>query len=268
MRWCFPARNRIIAALAHTDDRGRGGAAIGLAHHGRDRLRHRARGRRGPRARHGVALGGHQRAAARRRHRHPRRRRRARRRGRASIATRPRVLHLAPRLRALLGEVADGRDTLAALTAPPARCARRSRPSTELELLGHLRRVAGGPLRGHSAVTPTVRLATISMVARWYSSGMKVNHRCCRALGGSQGPSRRARVRRRHRARADGGQRCARGRGCRRACESRMARTVSTSSPDDADPLDHGAGARADRAEAALTADTSVVVAALSALAR
>jgi DNA processing protein len=54
------------------------------------------------------------------------------------------VLHLEPRLRALLGAVADGRDTLAALAGAPAEVAPMLAALTELELLGHLRRVAGG----------------------------------------------------------------------------------------------------------------------------
>ena len=54
------------------------------------------------------------------------------------------VLHLEPRLRALLGAVADGRDTLAALAGAPAEVAPTLAALTELELLGHLRRAAGG----------------------------------------------------------------------------------------------------------------------------
>jgi DNA processing protein len=49
-----------------------------------------------------------------------------------------------PRLRDLLGAVADGRDTLAALTCLPGDVAPTLAALTELELLGHLRRVAGG----------------------------------------------------------------------------------------------------------------------------
>jgi DNA processing protein len=49
-----------------------------------------------------------------------------------------------PRLRDVLGAVADGRDTLAALTRTPADVAPTLAALTELELLGHLRRVAGG----------------------------------------------------------------------------------------------------------------------------
>jgi DNA processing protein len=54
------------------------------------------------------------------------------------------VLHLEPRLRALLGEVADGRDTLAALAGAPGEVAPTLAALTELELLGHLRRATGG----------------------------------------------------------------------------------------------------------------------------
>ena len=56
----------------------------------------------------------------------------------------PAPLHLAPRLRDLLGEVADGRDTLAALTRFPSDVHPTLAALTELELLGHLRRAAGG----------------------------------------------------------------------------------------------------------------------------
>jgi DNA processing protein len=53
-------------------------------------------------------------------------------------------LHLEPRLRELLGEVASGRDTLAALAAAPGEVGPTLAGLTELELLGHLRRSAGG----------------------------------------------------------------------------------------------------------------------------
>jgi DNA processing protein len=56
----------------------------------------------------------------------------------------PTLLHLEPHLRALLGAVADGRDTLAALTARNAQIGPTLAALTELELLGHLRRVPGG----------------------------------------------------------------------------------------------------------------------------
>jgi DNA processing protein len=52
--------------------------------------------------------------------------------------------HLEPRLRYLLRDVADGRDTLAALSRVPGDVAATLAALTELELLGHLRRVAGG----------------------------------------------------------------------------------------------------------------------------
>jgi DNA processing protein len=56
----------------------------------------------------------------------------------------PPLLHLEPRLRELLRDVADGRDTLAALSRVPGDVAPTLAALTELELLGHLRRVAGG----------------------------------------------------------------------------------------------------------------------------
>lgn len=54
------------------------------------------------------------------------------------------LLHLDPRLRDLLGAVADGRDTLAALVDAPDNVGPTLAALTELELLGHLRRAAGG----------------------------------------------------------------------------------------------------------------------------
>lgn len=54
------------------------------------------------------------------------------------------LLHLEPRLRGLLGAVADGRDTLAALVDAPDNVGPTLAALTELELLGHLRRAAGG----------------------------------------------------------------------------------------------------------------------------
>lgn len=54
------------------------------------------------------------------------------------------LLHLDPRLRDLLGAVADGRDTLAALVDAPGNVGPTLAALTELELLGHLRRAAGG----------------------------------------------------------------------------------------------------------------------------
>jgi len=53
-------------------------------------------------------------------------------------------LHLEPRLLDLLRDVADGRDTLAALSRVAGDVAPTLAALTELELLGHLRRVAGG----------------------------------------------------------------------------------------------------------------------------
>jgi DNA processing protein len=51
---------------------------------------------------------------------------------------------LEPRLASLLRAVADGRDTLAALAGAPDQAHGTLAALTELELLGHLRRVAGG----------------------------------------------------------------------------------------------------------------------------
>jgi DNA processing protein len=143
MRWCFPARNRIIAALAHTtivvEAARRSGSLITAevaADIGRDvgavpgpvmawrsagtnaLLRDGATVIRDAADALDVAVGIDRHEAA--------------------------VLHLDPRLRTLLGEVADGRDTLAALAGAPAEVAPTLAALTELELLGHLRRAAGG----------------------------------------------------------------------------------------------------------------------------
>jgi hypothetical protein len=53
-------------------------------------------------------------------------------------------LRLPPHLRDLLEEVSVGRDTLAALTRSPSDMHPTLAGLTELELLGHLRRVPGG----------------------------------------------------------------------------------------------------------------------------
>jgi DNA processing protein len=143
MRWCFPARNRIIAALAHmtivVEAARRSGSLITAeiaADIGRDvgavpgpvsawrsagtnsLLRDGATVIRDAADALDLAVGIDRHEAA--------------------------VLHLAPRLRSLLGEVADGRDTLAALTRSPAEVAPTLAALTELELLGHIRRAAGG----------------------------------------------------------------------------------------------------------------------------
>jgi DNA processing protein len=143
MRWCFPARNRIIAALAQSTvvveaarrsgslitaeiaiDLGREVGAVpgpvtawrsagtnALLRDGATVIRHAADAL-------DLAIGvdGHE----------------------------PAPLHLEPRLRDLLGAVADGRDTLAALTASAGEVGPTLAGLTELELMGHLRRVAGG----------------------------------------------------------------------------------------------------------------------------
>jgi DNA processing protein len=143
MRWCFPARNRIIAALAHMTvvveaarrsgslitaeiaiDLGREVGAVpgpvtawrsagtnALLRDGATLVRHAGDAL-------DVAVGIERREAA--------------------------PLHLPARLRDLLVEVADGRDTLAALTHAPADVHPTLAGLTELELLGHIRRVAGG----------------------------------------------------------------------------------------------------------------------------
>ena len=143
MRWCFPARNRIIAALGHMTivveaarrsgslitaeiaiDIGREVGAVpgpvtawrsagtnALLHDGATVIRDAADAL-------DVAVGVDRHEAT--------------------------VLHLEPRLRALLGAVADGRDTLAALAQVPTEVGPTLAALTELELLGHLRRVTGG----------------------------------------------------------------------------------------------------------------------------
>jgi DNA processing protein len=143
MRWCFPARNRVIAALAHmtvvVEAARRSGSLITAeiaADIGREvgavpgpvmawrsagtnaLLRDGATVIRDAADVLDVAIGVARHEAA--------------------------VLHLEPRLRTLLGAVADGRDTLAALAVAPADVAPTLAALTELELLGHLRRAAGG----------------------------------------------------------------------------------------------------------------------------
>ena len=140
LRWCFPARNRIIAALAHmtivVEAARRSGSLITAeiaADIGRDvgavpgpvtawrsagtnaLLRDGATVIRDAADALDVAVGVDRHEAA--------------------------VLHLEPRLRALLGEVADGRDTLAALAGAPARG----------------RAHAGGPHRARAARAPAPR---------------------------------------------------------------------------------------------------------------
>jgi DNA processing protein len=143
MRWCFPARNRVIAALAHmtvvVEAARRSGSLITAeiaADIGREigavpgpvtawrsagtnaLLRDGATVIRDAADVLDVAIGVERHEAA--------------------------VLHLDPRLRTLLGAVADGRDTLAGLAVTPADVAPTLAALTELELLGHVRRAAGG----------------------------------------------------------------------------------------------------------------------------
>ena len=140
LRWCFPARNRIIAALAHmtivVEAARRSGSLITAeiaADIGRDvgavpgpvtawraagtnaLLRDGATVIRDAADALDVAVGVDRHEAA--------------------------VLHLEPRLRALLGAVADGRDTLAALAGAPVRG----------------RANAGGPHRARAARAPAPR---------------------------------------------------------------------------------------------------------------
>jgi DNA processing protein len=143
MRWCFPARNRIIAALGHMTvvvEAARRSGSLITAEIATDLGREvgavpgpvtawRAAGTNAL-LRDGATL--------------------IRDTGDVLDATvgverhEPALLHLEPRLRDLLGAVADGRDTLAALTHAPAQVAPTLAALTELELLGHLRRGAGG----------------------------------------------------------------------------------------------------------------------------
>jgi DNA processing protein len=143
MRWCFPARNRIIAALAHmtvvveaarrsgslitaevATDLGREvGAVPGPVTAWRSAgtnalLRDGASLVRDARDALDLAVGVERREAV--------------------------PLHLEPRLRELLDAVAGGSDTLAALVRAPGEVATTLAALTELELLGHVRRVAGG----------------------------------------------------------------------------------------------------------------------------
>jgi DNA processing protein len=143
MRWCFPARNRIIAALAHmtvvVEAARRSGSLITAeiaADLGRDVgaipgpvTAWRSAGTNAL-LRDGATLIRHTSDAL-------------------DLAVgidsrEPALPHLPVRLRDLLGEVADGRDTLAALTRSPSDVHPTLAALTELELLGHLRRAAGG----------------------------------------------------------------------------------------------------------------------------
>jgi DNA processing protein len=143
MRWCFPARNRIIAALAHTTvvvEAARRSGSLITAEIATDLGREvgavpgpvtawRAAGTNAL-LRDGATLI----------------------RDTSDVLDvtvgverhEPGLLHLHPPLRELLRAVADGRDTLAALTQTPGDVGPTLAALTELELLGHLRRVAGG----------------------------------------------------------------------------------------------------------------------------
>jgi DNA processing protein len=143
MRWCFPARNRIIAALAHTTvvvEAARRSGSLITAEIASDLGREvgavpgpvtawRAAGTNAL-LRDGATLI----------------------RDTSDVLDvtvgverhEPGLLHLHPRLRDVLRAVADGRDTLAALTRTPGDVGPTLAALTELELLGHVRRVAGG----------------------------------------------------------------------------------------------------------------------------
>jgi DNA processing protein len=143
MRWCFPARNRIIAALGHmtivVEAAQRSGSLITAevaADLGREigavpgpvtawrsaganaLLRDGAMLIRDARDALDAVVGVD-------RHDAP-------------------ELHIEPQLRDVLVAVADGRDTLAALTRTPADAGPTLAALTELELMGHLRRAPGG----------------------------------------------------------------------------------------------------------------------------
>jgi DNA processing protein len=144
LRWCFPARNRIIAGLAQMTivveaarrsgslitaeiamDLGReigavpGAVTAWRAAGTNDLLRDGATLIRDARDALDSAIGVHagERAPAR---------------------------HLEPGLRRLFDDVASGRDTLAALVRSPQEAGATLSALTELELLGHLRRAPGG----------------------------------------------------------------------------------------------------------------------------
>jgi DNA processing protein len=142
-RWCFPARNRIIAALAHSTvvvEAARRSGSLITAEIATDLGRDvgavpgpvtawRSAGTNAL-LRDGASLirdAGDALDVAVGIERHD-----------------PAPLHLPPRLRDLLREVADGRDTLAALTRSPSDVHPTLGALTELELLGHLRRAPGG----------------------------------------------------------------------------------------------------------------------------
>jgi DNA processing protein len=143
LRWCFPARNRIIAALGHMTivvEAARRSGSLITAEFAADLGREvgavpgpvtawRSAGTNAL-LRDGATLirdagDALDAAVGIERHDGP-------------------PLHLEPRLRDLLRDVADGRDTLAALSRVPGDVAPTLARLTELELLGHLRRVAGG----------------------------------------------------------------------------------------------------------------------------
>ena len=148
-RWCFVARNRIIAALSRRHRRRAGHRALRLADDGR--LRRRARPRRRRRARAGDEPRFARACtrciqAARRSSAAPGRARAARRRDgphvrRAGAAPRA---PLTPELSALLAAVEDGQGTLGELATTPEEARDALAGLGELERLGLVRRGFGG----------------------------------------------------------------------------------------------------------------------------
>ena len=142
-RWSFPARNRVMAALAGMTVVVEAAAALGLADHRRPRRRAGPRPRRRPRPGHLARLGRPERAARRRRLRRPRRPGRARRdarRRRPPVAPRGGP-PLDPELAAVLAAVeagADHRRRASPTRHRPDRPPRAATALTRLELLGYL----------------------------------------------------------------------------------------------------------------------------------
>ena len=150
-RWCFVARNRLIAALATVVVIVEGDGAIGLADHGRLRRGPRADRRRGPGPGHLAAGGGHQRAAGRRGAARPGGRRRPRppardggdRAGRAR-PERPGLAACRSELGELLAAIEAGHGTLSELAVAGREPRAVLRGLTELEVRGFVRRGFGG----------------------------------------------------------------------------------------------------------------------------
>ena len=147
-RWCFVARNRLIAGLAAPDGRRRGDRAVGLAHDRRLRRRSSAARSapcpaRSPRASRPARTPCWRRAPASSATRatcstscsaRPRRARR----------TLPPPVPIEPRLRRLLDAIERGHGSLAELTSDPDATRQVLQDLTELELRGLVRREFGG----------------------------------------------------------------------------------------------------------------------------